>query len=172
MEQPVCADAGAVSSVALLVRETSAAERPFVLRVNVGPLLLPHVGAVARELGLPEHPAAMTPAQQHAVLERLDARVRTADPELWRTKQLSDFCSGVWAQVFGPEYGYVITPVLVLHRAGWVGMIVLLLMLVRRRRRSGSPTLPEGDARIDVVATPASPRATGAGILGTSTRVM
>lgn len=140
MEQPVCGDAGAVSSVASLVRDTTPT-KSFTHRENVGPLLLPHVAAVARELGFPEDPAQMTPDQQAAVLDRLDAQVRHADPELWRTKQLSDFCCGVWAQVFGPEYGYVITPVLVLHQAGWFAMIVLLAILLRRRRRGVAPAI-------------------------------
>jgi hypothetical protein len=140
MEQPVCTDAGAVSSVVSLVRDTSPT-KSFAHRENVGPLLLPHVGAVARELGFPEDPLLMTPQQQAAVLDRLDAHVRYADPELWRTKQLSDFCCGVWAQVFGPEYGYVITPVLVLHHIGWFAMIVLLAILLRRRRRGVVPVI-------------------------------
>ena len=134
MDAPVCKDAGAVSSVTALVRDTSA-DRSFVRRENVGPMLSAHVRSVARELGFPEEPTLMTPDQQGAVLDRLDAHVRTADPELWRTKQLNDFCCGVWAQVFGPEYGYVITPVLVLHQLGWVGMIALLAMGLRRQRR-------------------------------------
>jgi len=98
-------------------------------------MLSAHVRSVARELGFPEEPTLMTPDQQGAVLDRLDAYVRTADPELWRTKQLNDFCCGVWAQVFGPEYGYVITPLLALHQLGWVGMIALLAMGLRRQRR-------------------------------------
>jgi hypothetical protein len=133
MDAPVCKDVGAVSSVTALVRDTSAG-KPFVRRENVGPLLLPHVGAVAQALGFAADPASMTPDQQGAVLDRLDAHVRTADPELWRTKQLSDFCCGVWAQVFGPEYGYVIKPMLLLHQVGWVGMVLLLAILLRRRR--------------------------------------
>jgi hypothetical protein len=133
MDAPVCKDAGAVSSVTALVRDTSA-DKPFVRRENVGPMLLPHVGAVARELGVPEDPKSMTPDQQGAVLERLDDSVRAADPELWRTTQLNDFCCGVWAPVCGPEYSYVITPLLTLHQLGWVGMILLLVVWLRRRR--------------------------------------
>jgi hypothetical protein len=136
MDAPVCKDAGAVASVTALLRDTSA-NRPFVHRENVGSLLLPHVRAVARELGFPQDPSLMTADQQGAVLNRLDARVRSADRELWRTKQLSDFCCGVWAQVFGPEYGYVITPLLILRQFGWVGMILLLAVLLLRRRRAG-----------------------------------
>jgi hypothetical protein len=141
MEQPVCTDAGAMSSVASLVRDTSAA-RSFTHRTNVGPLLLPHVAAVARELGFPQDPVLMTPDQQGAVLDRLDAHVRYADPELWRTKQLSDFCCGVWAQVFAPEYGYVITPMLLLHQIGWITMILLVVTFLMRRRRRGASREP------------------------------
>jgi hypothetical protein len=145
MEAPVCKDLGAVSSATGLARDTSAG-KPFVYRQNVGPLLLAHVRAVAHELGVPGDPASMTPDQQSAVLDRLDAQVRSTDPQLWRTKQLSDFCCGVWAQVFGPEYGYVITPLLLLHQLGWVGMVLLLAILLRRRR-GGPLQRGEGDVR-------------------------
>jgi hypothetical protein len=134
MDEPVCKDLGALTSVASLVRDTSP-RTPFAHRANIGPALMPHVRAVAREMAFPEDPLAMTPDQQAAVLERLDAHLRHADPELWRTKQLSDFCAGVWAQVFGPSYRFVITPLLVLHQIGWLVLILLLVAQLWRRRR-------------------------------------
>jgi hypothetical protein len=89
-------------------------------------LLGPHLREIARQLKVPEAPADMSPEQQRAVLERLDAHVRRHDPELWRTKQLSDFCGGVWAQVFGPSYRLVIQPLILLHQASQFLLIVLL----------------------------------------------
>ena len=77
----------------------------------------------------------MSFVQQVAVLERLDDRVRLADPELWRTKQLSDFCAGIWAQVFGPEYGYLLTPFIHLRLIGTALFIFVLSHWLRKRPR-------------------------------------
>lgn len=123
LEYPVCRDAGAIQSVASLVQDTGA-NHPFVVRRPVGELLMPYARALSRDLGVPDDPDAMTPAQQRSVLERLDGFVRRRDPELWRTKQLSDFCAGVWGQVYGPPYRKVIRGVVGLHRGG-----VLFLLL-------------------------------------------
>ena len=95
MDYPVCKDSGALDSVARLLDDADAA-RPLAVRDDVGPLLAPHIAALARELQIPDDVARMTPAQQLAVLQRLDDFVRRRDPELWRTKQLNDFCGGVW----------------------------------------------------------------------------
>ena len=65
---------------------------------------------------MPDDPQAMSFEQQLAVLERLDLEVRQTDPELWRTKQLSDFCGGVWAQVLAPSYLLITTPILAAHQ--------------------------------------------------------
>jgi hypothetical protein len=124
MDFPVCTDAGAFQSVAALFRDVDA-RRPLTVRESVGPRLMPHIVALARELNVPEDPVAMTAAQQQAVLDLLDARVRREDPELWRTKQLSDFCGGVWAQVFAPPYKKVTRPLIVLHALAWPGLVVM-----------------------------------------------
>jgi hypothetical protein len=136
MDDPVCADAGAVRSAAALIGEVDP-RKPFVVRGEVGPLLLPHIRNLARALDIPESPDDMTVDQQRAVFEALDVYVREHDPELWRTKQLNDFCSGVWAQVFGPSYGYAITPVLLAHRAAGLTLGGLMLWAASGRRRNG-----------------------------------
>src|SRR3954469_23070969 len=74
--------------------------------------LKPHITTLARELNVPEDPEAMTREQQYAVFDRLDGYVRRNDPELWRTKQLSDFLGGVWGQVFSPPYTILLSPFL------------------------------------------------------------
>jgi hypothetical protein len=138
MDIPLCTDAGALQSTSSLLRDVDG-RRPLTVRENIGPLLAPHIAGLARDLQVPEDPQAMTPAQQQAVLDRLDARVRRDDPELWRTKQLSDFCGGVWAQVFGPPYHWVTRPVIVAHAVAWPGLVALAAWTFYRRgrRRAG-----------------------------------
>jgi hypothetical protein len=142
MEYPVCRDAGARQAVATLVRDTRSGE-PFKVRKNVGELLLPHVHGLARELGFPEEPARMTPDQQLAVLRRLDDFVKHHDPELWRTKQLNDFCNGIWAQVYGQHYHLIIEPVLVARQVGTWVVVLMFVGMVRRRRRPRETPPPE-----------------------------
>lgn len=139
MDGPVCSDDGALESVATLLRDTEP-RRPLTVRHNIGPLLVPHIRTIALQLDVPEEASAMSPEQQLAVLERLDAHVRRHDPELWRTKQLSDFCGGVWAQVFGTSYGLVIWPLIFLHRSGLVLLVVLLVRAALRAGRRGGTT--------------------------------
>jgi hypothetical protein len=127
LDSPVVKDAGAVQSVAALVAETEALSRPFRYRTVIGSALAPHVRALAGELGFPADAAAMSVEQQRAVLDRLDGYVRRRDPELWRTKQASDFCAGIWAHVFGRNYNLLLKPFLVLHAACRVAVWALLL---------------------------------------------
>jgi hypothetical protein len=140
MEYPVCKDAGAQQSVAMLVRDTRSGE-PFKIRTNVGAFLLPHVRNLALELGLPGDPAQMTPVQQLVVLQRLDDYVKHHDWELWRTKQLNDFCNGVWAQVYGQHYHLIIDPVLALRQVGTIGLLAMLAWFALRRQRMATPTV-------------------------------
>jgi hypothetical protein len=72
------------------------------------------VATIAAELGLPADAEAMTPEQQYAVFDRLDAHVRQHDPELWRTKQVSDCVGGIWGQVFSKPTSYCWSPT-----SGW-----------------------------------------------------
>ena len=132
-----------MQSVASLIRDVDPG-RQLTVRENVGPRLMPHISALARELNVPEDPVAMTASQQQAVLDLLDAQVRRKDPELWRTKQLSDFCGGVWAQVFAPPYKKVTRPLIVLHALAWPGLVALVAWLGfrwgrRRARRHEEP---------------------------------
>jgi hypothetical protein len=144
MDEPVVSDAGAVQSAALLFRDVDP-QRPLVVRQNIDALMLPHIRDLARELGLPQEVDDMSPAQQREVFVRLDAHVRARDPELWRTKQLSDFCSGIWAQVYGPSYGLAIKPILVLHQIAGVVLAVMLIAFALRRG-ARRPPRPEAAA--------------------------
>ena len=135
MDFPVCKDPGAIRSAADVLRE-SEAYRKFAVRQNIDSLLLPEIADLSRDLHFPPDPVNQTPDQQQAVLDRLDAFVRQHDPELWRTKQVSDFCGGVWAQVFSPPYTWVLRPAVLARETGQIALVFLLLgQLVLTRRR-------------------------------------
>lgn len=136
MDFPVCKDAGALESARSVLRDSEASRR-FPVRQEVGPLLLPQIAALSRELQVPTDPKDQTADQQQAVLDRLDGFVKLHDPELWRTKQLNDFCGGVWAQVFSPPYRFVLRPMIFLRRAGQVMLIAVLVVALVRRSRFG-----------------------------------
>jgi hypothetical protein len=133
MDFPLAKDAGARDSLAALIADTQA-DRSFVIRRNIQDLLGAPIAAIAGELGYPADPTQMTPAQQRAVLDRLDGYVRRHDPELWRTKQVSDFCGGIWAQVFGPPYNGLLNPALAIHAICRILFALLLLALLVRAR--------------------------------------
>ena len=107
----------------------------------------------------------MTPEQQRAVLERLDDHVKRHNLELWRTKQVSDFCGGFWAQVFGPPYNTLLVPFLKVHFACRVLLVLALLGLLlrlylrHRPRRAAEPSLP-AEAEGDLPAANLSPSGT------------
>lgn len=131
---PVVHDSGAQQSALALFRDTEVFSdfkhpRLFKVRTNIAPLLAGAIGQIASELHVPTDPKQMTPEQQQWVLDRLDRYVRVHDPELWRTKQLSDFFGGLWAQVYGPDYGMLIVPAMMLHSVGRNLLVVLLALL-------------------------------------------
>jgi hypothetical protein len=135
MDFPVAHDAGAIQSTGTVLHDAEA-YRMFSIRQNIGPLLLPDIAELSRSIGVPPDPHDQTADQQQAVLERLDSFVKQRDPELWRTKQLSDFCGGVWAQVFAPPYRYALGPAIFLRNLAQLLLIALLLMAsIRSRRR-------------------------------------
>ncbi len=131
MDFPVATDSGALNSTASLLHDTRASGS-FQVRSNIGDLLRPHIAAIALELGFPTDPSDMTPLQQRAVLDRLDDYIRQHDPELWRTKQVSDYAGGIWAQVFGPPYNMILKPVLLIHDISRVVFVAVLILLTGR----------------------------------------
>jgi hypothetical protein len=163
LDTPVVKDAGAVASVAALLADTRAGSEAFTYRGVIGAALLPHVQALAFELGFPPDVRRMTAAQQRTVLDRLDAYVRRRDAELWRTKQVSDFCAGIWAHVFGRSYNLLIKPYLFLHAAARVVLFVLLawaaVRLASARRNAGAAA---GDAAHAFSLSATQPREAGA----------
>ncbi len=140
MDFGVTKDAGALQSVSSLIHDAGASRR-FSIRQNIPELLKPHIAALAGELHVPPNPADMTIDQQQAVLERLDDYVRVHDGELWRTKQVSDFCGGIWAQVFGPPYTILLVPAVKVHTASeYVLMAFIIVLMGRCLRGAGGPS--------------------------------
>lgn len=135
MDFPVAHDAGAIQSTGSVLRDSDA-YHAFSIRQNIGPLLLPHIAALSQSLGLPASPQDQTPDQQQAVLDRLDGYVKDHDPELWRTKQLNDYCGGVWAQVFAPPYRYVLVPIVIIRNIAQALLVIMLLLAFWRARRA------------------------------------
>jgi hypothetical protein len=83
-------DAGAIASVRRLIADAAPTAAPFAVRQQV----VARLRAIAGEIP----PATPDP------LAALDARVKSRDEELWRTKQVSDFLAGVWAVGYGQIY--------------------------------------------------------------------
>lgn len=154
MDFPIVKDAGAVRSLGSLLDDADAG-RPFTnVPADFPAALRRPIKAIAESLNFPPAPEDMTPGQQQAVLERLDGYVHRNDPELWRTKQINDFCGGIWAQVFGPPYNSLIVPVLAVHsvcRFVFVGLLVVLVVrqaVIRRRRAVEAEPGAEADGEL------------------------
>jgi hypothetical protein len=143
MNRPVACDAQAVAGVQRLLGEINAA-KPIKLRTQIEPDLASAAESLSTRLGYPGSRDRLTRDQQHAVFERLDAEIHLHDPELWRQKQVSDLCAGIWAQTFGRDYTMVIEPALTARRVGRIvgpvgGTALIIVGLVRKRR----PSRPE-----------------------------
>lgn len=136
MDFPVVHDDGALASASAFLRDADAS-RPFPIRTNIGPLLAEPIAQIARQLHLPPEPSRMTPDEQQAVLDRLDPYLRSHDRPLWRTKQISDFSGGVWAQVFSPPYAALISPIVEsreLLRFALLALLVIAIAYARMNR--------------------------------------
>lgn len=130
MDFPVTRDDGAMQSAESLVHDVQGGS--FAIRGGIGDRLKPHIAALAQELHLNADPRSLDPDQQQSILERLDAYVRLHDQELWRTKQVSDFAGGVWAQVFGPPYNTLLVPFTWTMELSRVILVALLIVMVGR----------------------------------------
>jgi hypothetical protein len=136
-DYPVIYDDGAVQSLQAAIADIEP-YKPLTKRVrHIDGLLKPHISAIANELSLPTGEVEkMSPSQQYAVLDRLDPYLRQNDRELWRTKQVSDVCGGIWGQVFSPPYLELLGPYLKLAVAcRWLSLGLLLLLLLVNLRR-------------------------------------
>jgi len=122
----ISTDAGAVASVRAVLSDTNP-RRPFTVRGPI-PALVPRTSD----------------------LRQLDDQLRVADPELWRTKQVSDFLAGIWAQGYGRIYQTGIIWLLRIQRISQVLLVLLIagiiLFYLRHRsrafaRRAGGDTI-------------------------------
>jgi hypothetical protein len=133
---PVATDDGAVASVRRLVRDTMPTTQPFAIRESIVPAIRRHVGSDVDSIRRDE---------QERVMRTLDDDIRRADAELWRTKQVSDFLAGIWAQGYGQVYETAIDWLFVARRAAralFVVTVVLLAWGVYRKRASGDARDP------------------------------
>jgi hypothetical protein len=149
MNRPVADDAIAIAGVKRLIMEIDAAD-PLPSRTHVEPELEAAAAGLASRLGLSPDDQRLTREQQREVFQKLDDDIRQRDAQLWRYKQISDLCSGIWAQTFGQDYTMVIRPVIAARQvgriAGPVGLVGLMLLRWRRRKaREGArdSQLPE-----------------------------
>jgi hypothetical protein len=135
---PTVTDAGAIAGVRRLLDDVGT--KPFTVRADVTAPLRSHVQG---------NLAAMTRAQQALAFARLDASVCTADPELWRSKQVSDFLAGIWAQGYGQIYLDGIEGFFGIQRIARVVFVVTVVVgawLVVRRRLKPTSAAPSLDA--------------------------
>jgi hypothetical protein len=127
LQVAVVTDEGAVRSLRALLRDIEA-PRPLVIRTKIDRLLLPVLGVDPREMSLNE---------QHELWRTLDERVRAAHDELWRTKQLSDFLSGIWAQTYGQIYCDGIVWFQRLRSAAQALSLLLIALMIWALKRGG-----------------------------------
>jgi hypothetical protein len=125
---PVVTDAGAVASVRSLVADAQPS-MPFVVREHFIDALGPRCISAA----------SMTV---------LDDSIRRNNRELWRTKQVSDFLSGIWAQGYGVIYLNAIQwfwRIQTIARITCIGLLAAMAVWVIRRSRTAPPeSLPAG----------------------------
>jgi hypothetical protein len=129
LDWPVAHDAGAIASVRRLLADTDAA-RPYEVQETVEKSLQSHVDAITASLNWPQDIYRLTSEQQDYVLDHLDDQVKRTEPELWRTKQISDFLSGIWGQAYGHVYASVIRAVLTAHFVAECFTPVLALLII------------------------------------------
>jgi hypothetical protein len=143
---PTVTDAGAVAGVRRLLADVDVSAKPFLVRGDVSTSLLS---------GVEGNLATMTRAQQAAEFAQFDAHIRATDPELWRSKQVSDFLAGIWAQGYGQIYLDGINAFSRIQQAARVAFVVGLLIAVVpmvRRRRVATPAVAA--APPDATSTP------------------
>ena len=156
----VASDDGACDSVSALINEVDAA-RGFKITDHVAERLKPHIAAVAGRLGYPSEVTRMTPEQQTHVRDLLDGQVKETDYELWRIKQVNDWLNGLWSQVYGTMYAWIIGPTLTLRGIClWLGPLMLIswvgLVAWNRKKRAALHAAPAADAE-----SPLSPQPNG-----------
>jgi hypothetical protein len=114
---PTATDLGAVLSVRSLIEDVKP-DRAFVIHERpFGPEKLHEADGYSTQ-------------QQLFMLQSLDKELHTKNPELWRTKQVNDFLSGIWAQGYGQMYASGIAAVAIGRVAGRCVVLVFIISLV------------------------------------------
>lgn len=158
---PVATDAGAIASVRRLIENVRPAT-PLVARGDIVASLRSQANELAKSLNVPADPDAMTREQQHLVLDRLDDYVHQTNRELWRTKQVADFLSGIWARGYGQIYLDGIEWLWRIQRVARIAFAIALFILsaaLVRRLRPEEPPLPGAPSADDTPPSPPIDRA-------------
>jgi hypothetical protein len=125
---PTATDAGAVAGVRHLLADVDVSNHPFLVRGDVSTSLLS---------GVEGNISTMTRTEQAAEFAQFDAHVRATDPELWRSKQVSDFLAGIWAQGYGQIYLDGINGFFHVQQVARIVFVIAVLigiaLIVRRR---------------------------------------
>jgi hypothetical protein len=125
MPFPTVTDAGAIASVRRMLADVNPSQ-PFTISANLTDLLTAQIQSLAVLRGTPDVDH-LSNADQMDLLKRLDADLKTSNPELWRTKQANDFLAGVWAQAYGQIYETAIHCVILVR---FISRIVLAVGIV------------------------------------------
>jgi hypothetical protein len=121
MPVPIATDAGAVGSVRDMLNDISAST-PLVIHTRLGQ---PRARYAARMTGRDAN--RLTVDEQDRAMAQLDGWLRSEDPQLWRTKQVSDFLAGIWAQGYGRIYCDGIEWLFRIQRYARFGLFALLV---------------------------------------------
>jgi hypothetical protein len=121
MPVPIATDAGAVRSVRAVLDDIRAST-PLAIHARVGQ---PIARYTARMTGRDANHLAFD--EQHRAMAQLDGWLRSEDPQLWRTKQVSDLLAGIWAQGYGQIYCDGIEWLFRIQRYARVGLFALLV---------------------------------------------
>ncbi|HMO26877.1 MAG TPA: hypothetical protein PKB10_11465 [Tepidisphaeraceae bacterium] len=146
LDRPPTTNDSAVRSLGTLLDDIDAAGAPMTHLDPPGVAIRSHLPALLDQLGIDRRRASsLTVSEQTCVLYALDDHIRAVDPELWRTKQVADFLSGVWGQSYGHEYLILIDPLTLARPIGQALLPVLLLIgIVLRVRSRAAPDATDG----------------------------
>ncbi len=148
---PVATDAGAIASVRRLIDDVQPAT-PLVARGDIVASLRRQASELAKSMNIPPDPDAMTRNQQHLVLQRLDDYVRETNRELWRTKQVADFLSGIWAQGYGQIYLDGIEWLWRIQRIARIAFAITLVILSTALVRAYRPRMDSKEPPLTQIA--------------------
>lgn len=154
LDRPPTTNDSAVASLGTMLDDIDAAGAPMTHLDPPGPAMRAHLPSLLESLGIdPQRVGALTVPEQTRVLYALDDHIRSVDPQLWRTKQVADFLSGVWGQSYGHEYLILIDPLTIVRPIAQALLPALILLgIVLRLRSRGAAVGTDGTS--GAVASP------------------